>query len=198
MQQPKHIVIVAGEESGDLHAAAFIRQLKSRHPQLTLSGIGGRHMEEAGVKLISDLARFGVTGLSEVIRHIRVIRKAFNDIKKHLTHHKPDLLVLVDYPGFNLRLAKFAKETLGLRIVYYISPQIWAWKPERINIIRDCIDHMAVILPFEKTLYQNAGVPVSFVGHPLVDTVKNCSKILDFKLIFSFFSSIILFNNILD
>lgn len=177
MQPIKRLVIIAGEESGDIHAAAFVRQLKARHANLEISGIGGKHMQDAGVNLISDLARFGVTGLSEVIRHLPVIRRAFKDIKAHLTANKPDLLVLVDYPGFNLRLAKFAKQVLGLRIVYYISPQIWAWKAGRIHTIRDCIDHMAVILPFEKKLYEEAGVPVSFVGHPLVDTVKDSEDI---------------------
>lgn len=176
MQQAKRIVIIAGEESGDLHAASFVRQLKGNNPSLEISGIGGQHMQKAGVHLISDLARFGVTGLSEIIRHLWVIRKAFNDIKAHLTDKKPDLLILVDYPGFNLRLAKFAKHTLGIRILYYISPQIWAWKAGRINTIRDCIDRMAVILPFEKKLYENAGVPVSFVGHPLVSQIATCKN----------------------
>ena len=173
----KRLVIVAGEESGDLHAASFVRELKTRHPKLEISGIGGKHMQDAGVHLISDLARYGVTGFSEVFRHYRVIRRAFKDMQAHLTENKPDLLVLVDYPGFNLRLAKFAKQVLGIRIIYYISPQIWAWKAGRINTIRDCIDHMAVILPFEKQIYERAGVPVSFVGHPLVDTVKDCDDV---------------------
>ena len=169
MQSSKHIVIVAGEESGDQHAAYFAKQLKARHPHLILSGIGGSHMEEAGVELLSDLARYGVTGISEVIKHARVIRNAFKRIKQHLQTHKPDLLILVDYPGFNLRLAKYAKETLNIKIIYYISPQIWAWKANRIHTIRRYIDIMAVILPFEKTLYEKAGVPVRFVGHPLVE-----------------------------
>ncbi|STX42456.1 lipid-A-disaccharide synthase [Legionella donaldsonii] len=171
MSSAKHIVIIAGEESGDMHAAVLIQQLRAWDNNLIISGIGGRHMQEAGVQLISDLARFGVTGLSEVIRHLRVIKKAFKAIKAHLQTVKPDLLILVDYPGFNLRLAKFAKKKLGIRILYYISPQIWAWKANRIETIRACVDHMAVILPFEKTLYQQAGVPVSFVGHPLVDKI---------------------------
>lgn len=172
MSPAKHIVIIAGEESGDMHAAVLAQQLRVWDDNLKISGIGGRHMQEAGVQLISDLARFGVTGLSEVIRHLRVIKKAFKAIKAHLQTTKPDLLILVDYPGFNLRLAKFAKQELGLRILYYISPQIWAWKANRIETIRACVDHMAVILPFEKTLYQQAGVPVSFVGHPLVEKIQ--------------------------
>lgn len=167
----KRIVVIAGEESGDAHAAAFIRELKQRHNAWIIDGIGGQHMQAAGVDLISDLAKHGVTGLSEVVRHFKVIRRAFHAIKAHLTQNKPDLLILVDYPGFNLRLARFAKKTLDIRILYYISPQIWAWKANRIHTIRNYVDHMAVILPFEKELYQRAHVPVSFVGHPLLHTL---------------------------
>ncbi|MGQ3892677.1 lipid-A-disaccharide synthase [Legionella sp. CNM-4043-24] len=166
----RHVVIIAGEESGDQHAAHLARALLKDEPSLILSGIGGRHMQEAGVQLISDLARFGVTGISEVIKHAVVIKKAFTAIKHHLKQQRPDLLVLVDYPGFNLRLARFARQ-LGIRTVYYISPQIWAWKAGRIRTIRENIDRMAVILPFEKEIYQQAGVPVSFVGHPLVNKI---------------------------
>lgn len=171
MSTPKRIVIIAGEESGDLHAAHLVTKLLSENPTLQISGIGGRHMQNAGVELVSDLARFGVTGISEVLRHAFVIKKAFTAIKAHLKAIKPDLLILVDYPGFNLRLARFAKQELGLRVLYYISPQIWAWKAKRINIIQACVDRMAVILPFEKQIYQKANVPVSFVGHPLVNKI---------------------------
>ncbi|AHE67154.1 lipid-A-disaccharide synthase [Legionella oakridgensis] len=174
MQPIKRLVIIAGEESGDIHAAAIIRELQVTYPALQISGIGGQHMQKAGATLISDLARFGVTGISEVVRHLHTIKKAFKDIKAHLKENKPDLLILVDYPGFNLRLAKYAKQELGLRILYYISPQIWAWKAGRIKTIRDNIDHMAVIFPFEKKLYENAGVPVTYVGHPLVEKINNC------------------------
>lgn len=167
----KHIVIIAGEESGDLHAAHLVHALLAKNPALKFSGIGGRHMQEAGVELVSNLAQFGVTGFTAVFKHLFIIKKAFESIKAHLSANKPDLLVLVDYPGFNLRLAKFAKQQLGLRILYYISPQIWAWKANRITTIQACIDRMAVILPFEKAIYQKAGVPVSFVGHPLVNKI---------------------------
>jgi lipid-A-disaccharide synthase len=176
MQRSKRIVVVAGEESGDMHAASFVRQLKAEDPSYEFLGIGGRHMQEAGVNLISDLARVGVTGLTEVLRHARTIRKAFVAIKALLRQSKPDLLILVDYPGFNLRLAKAAKK-LNIRILYYISPQIWAWKPKRIEIIRACVDRMAVILPFEKAIYQKAGIPVSFVGHPLTKKIRPCIDI---------------------
>ncbi|CAM3111626.1 lipid-A-disaccharide synthase [Legionella steigerwaltii] len=171
MQNSKRVVIIAGEESGDVHASVLIRQLKATYPDIEISGIGGQHMQEAGAQIISDLARFGVTGLTAVIRHLNVIRKAFVTIKKHLNQQKPDLLILVDYPGFNLRLAKYAKQKLGIKILYYISPQIWAWKANRIHLIKKCVDRMAVILPFEKTLYEKAEVPVNFVGHPLVEKI---------------------------
>ncbi len=171
MQPSKKIVIVAGEESGDHHAAVVAIALQEKYPAIHISGIGGKHLREAGVELISDLAQFGVTGLSEVLRHALVIRRAYKAIKAHLRSQKPDLLILVDYPGFNLRLAHFAKKTLGIRTLYYISPQIWAWKANRIHTIRASVDHMAVIFPFEKQLYKAAGVPVSFVGHPLINTM---------------------------
>lgn len=176
MQKTKGIVIVAGEESGDIHAANFVRQLRKNKKDYLFSGIGGRHMQEAGVELISDLAVYGVTGVTAVIRNFAVIRKAFKAIVSHLQKTKPDLLVLVDYPGFNLRLAKVAKQ-MGIRILYYISPQIWAWKAKRIETIRACVDRMAVILPFEKTIYEKEKVPVSFVGHPLVEKISHCDDL---------------------
>lgn len=176
MQNAKHVVIVAGEESGDMHAAKFVRQLSIENPTIRFSGIGGQHMREAGVDIVNDLARFGVTGITEVIRNIRVLNHVFQDIKAHLAATKPDLLVLVDCPGFNLRLAKFAKKSLGLKVVYYISPQIWAWKANRIHLIRECVDWMGVIFPFEKKIYEQGCVPVSFVGHPLVEEVEKRCK----------------------
>ncbi len=169
---PKRIVIIAGEESGDVHSARLIKKLRLQSNELIISGIGGKHMEAEGVILLCNLAQYGVTGLTEVVRHARVIRQAFTLIKKHLTEHRPDLLILVDYPGFNLRLAKFAKEQLNLKILYYISPQIWAWKAGRIHTIKKYVDSMAVIFPFEKSLYTKAAVPAYFVGHPLVDAQK--------------------------
>lgn len=167
----KHIVIIAGEESGDAHAAQLVKALRARKPDVHITGIGGAHMERAGVTLISDLARFGVTGLVEIAKHAFVIKKAFKAIKAHLEATKPDVLLLVDYPGFNLRIAAFAKQKLGLKVIYYISPQIWAWKANRMHKIKANVDKMAVILPFEKKLYEEASVPVSFVGHPLIPKI---------------------------
>lgn len=166
----KRIVIVAGEESGDRHAADLVKDLKSRHSHFVFSGIGGQHLESAGVELLSHLACYGITGVSAIFRYFWTIRRAFKSIEAHLIATKPDLLILVDYPGFNLRLARVAKKH-GIRVLYFISPQIWAWKAGRIKTIQACIDHMAVILPFEKAIYEKANVPVSFVGHPLVNTI---------------------------
>lgn len=173
MQPVKRIVIVAAEESGDMHAASFIRDLKSKNPNIEISGLGGNHMLQAGMQLIQSPSYFGSTGISEVFRHLRRIKQAYSSIKAHLVANKPDLLVLIDCPGFNLRLAKFAKKKLGIRVLYYISPQIWAWKANRIHTIKKYIDRMAVIFPFEKKIYEQAGVPVSFVGHPLVEKMTN-------------------------
>ncbi|MFZ4076379.1 MAG: lipid-A-disaccharide synthase [Legionellaceae bacterium] len=171
MQALKHLVIVAGEESGDQYAAELIHALKLASSSLSITGIGGAHMQQAGVTLISDLARYGVTGFSEIIRHLGTIRSAEKAIRQHLEKTQPDLLLLIDYPGFNLRLARFAKEKLNIRVFYYISPQLWAWKPKRIHTLKKYVDHMAVIFPFEKKIYETAGIPVSFVGHPLVPRI---------------------------
>ncbi len=177
----RSIVIIAGEESGDVHAAALIYQLKKVDPTIAVSGIGGKHMHHAGADLVADLASYGVTGITEVIRYARILRRAFVAIKKHLQEIQPDLLILVDYPGFNLRLAQYAKKHLHCKIIYYISPQIWAWKAKRIHTIKRCVDHMAVILPFEKTLYEQAAVPVSFVGHPLIEKIPQQTEPLPYR-----------------
>jgi len=181
MPQSKHIVFVAGEESGDQYASEIIHALKLDMPNVKISGIGGHHMASEGADMVYDLARYGVTGFTEVLRHLITIKKAFKAIKQHLKKTKPDLLVLIDYPGFNLRLAEFAKQVLGIRILYYISPQIWAWKAGRIKTIKRNIDHMVVILPFEKEIYKKAGVPVSFVGHPLVKRMDLISNDKDYR-----------------
>ncbi len=172
MTHAKRITIVAGEASGDIHAAHLIRQLLAVHPKLIIQGLGGQHMQAAGANVLFDLAAYGVTGLTEVLLQMRVINKAFRIIRASLIQTPPDLLILIDYPGFNLRLARFAKQRLHLKILYYISPQIWAWKANRLHTIKRYVDRMAVIFPFEKTLYEKAHVPVSFVGHPLVAQIK--------------------------
>jgi len=170
LSDPKRIVIVAGEASGDAHAGRMIAALKARRPDIRVSGIGGDALRQAGAEIFTDFRELAVMGLVEVLKRYREIKAIFNQLVERLRREKPDLLILVDYPGFNLKLAKQAHK-LGIPVLYYISPKVWAWRPGRVKTIRRYVDHMAVLFPFEQTLYQNAAVPVSCVGHPLVDAV---------------------------
>lgn len=168
---PRTIMIVAGETSGDLHGSSLVRAMREIDPGLQFRGIGGRRMQEAGVKLMANAADMAVVGLTEVIVKLNQIRKVLNLMKADLKAGKPDLLILIDYPDFNLMLGKAAK-ACGVRVFYYISPQVWAWRRGRIKKIRVIVDKMAVILPFEEQLYRDEGVDATYVGHPLLDTVK--------------------------
>jgi len=163
-------MIVAGEASGDIYGAELVRETLKLAPDLHFSGIGGARMREAGVDTLVDSGDMAVVGLVEVIKHFDVISAAFLKLKHIILNESPDLLILIDYPGFNLRLAKVAKKA-GVKVLYYISPQIWAWRQGRVKKIARLIDHMAVILPFEAPFYEKAGVPVTFVGHPMLDLV---------------------------
>ena len=167
---PTHVMILAGEASGDAHAAEFVEQLKILHADIKLTGMGGQEMKQAGVDVFFDSSIIAVVGLVEVLRHWGDIKRAMNIVKQQLDQTRPDILVLVDYPEFNLKMARYARG-LGIKVLFYISPQVWAWRPKRIHKIGRLIDHMAVIFKFEEAYYQRAGIPVSFVGHPLVDKV---------------------------
>ncbi|MBI5483906.1 MAG: lipid-A-disaccharide synthase [Deltaproteobacteria bacterium] len=172
MSDSQHrIMIVAGEASGDIYGADLVRETLRLKPAISFFGIGGERMRETGVQTLVDSAEMAVVGLVEVIKHFSVIKSAFYKLSDILRSDPPDLLVLIDYPGFNLRLAKVAKKH-GIKVLYYISPQIWAWRQGRVKKIARLVDHMAVILPFEAPFYEQAGVPVSFVGHPMLDMVK--------------------------
>ena len=166
-----HVMILAGEASGDAHAAEFVEQLKNIQPDIRLSGMGSQEMRRAGVEVFFDSSIIAVVGLVEVLRHWGDIKQAMAIVRQRLEQTRPDLLVLVDYPEFNLKMARRARE-LGIKVLFYISPQVWAWRPKRIHKIGRLIDHMAVIFKFEQRYYENAGIPVSFVGHPLVDKVQ--------------------------
>lgn len=163
-------MIVAGEASGDIYGADLVREAHKLEPNLHFLGIGGARMREAGVETLVDSADMAVVGLVEVLKHFDTISSAFLKLKQILLHNRPSLLILIDYPGFNLRLAKVAKKA-NVPVLYYISPQIWAWRQGRVRKIARLVDHMAVILPFEAPFYEQAGVPVSFVGHPMLDLV---------------------------
>lgn len=162
------VFFVAGETSGDAHGAAIIRALKELTPDLECEGLGGPRMAAAGMHLRHDLASEAIMGFTEVVKHFPAIRRLFLDTVAHIRAVKPDVLVLIDYPGFNIRLAKALKDE-PVRVVYYISPQVWAWKKGRVRDIAASVDHMLVIFPFEEAIYQEAGVPCTYVGHPLVE-----------------------------
>jgi lipid-A-disaccharide synthase len=169
-------MIVAGEASGDMHGAALVRELKARRAGASFFGMGGDAMRREGVELLSPLEP--VVGLVEVIRHLGGIRRALNALKAAMAARLPDLVVLIDYPDFNLRLAAHAKR-LGLRVMYYISPQVWAWRAGRVKKIARVVDAMAVILPFEREIYERAGLRAEYVGHPLVSAVSNARQNFD-------------------
>lgn len=164
-------MIVAGEASGDFHAANLIRAMLRHDPQIDFYGMGGAHMRSAGAELIASADEVAVVGLTDVIARFGVIMGIMNSLKKRMKEKRPDLLILVDYPGFNLRLAKSAK-ALGIKVYYYISPKVWAWGEGRIKKIRDSVDKLGVVFPFEEKLFRDAGVNAVFIGHPLLDDVK--------------------------
>jgi lipid-A-disaccharide synthase len=166
----KRIMIIAGEASGDLHGANLVKETLKKDPSIFFFGMGGAKMRAAGVDTLVDASEMAVVGFVEVISHFPVIFRAFTMMKKILRNDPPDLLILIDYPDFNLMLAKVAKKA-GVRVLYYISPQVWAWRVGRVAKIGAVVDRMAVVFPFEAPFYEKEGVPVTFVGHPLVDTV---------------------------
>ena len=164
------ILIVTGEASGDLHGANLAKAIRACDPQVSLAGIGGRAMEAAGVQLVGKLRQFDVMGMVGPLALVSIIRRFF--FMRRLFRSEPwDAVIFVDNPGLNLRYAYFAKGA-GLRVFYYIAPQIWAWGPWRIYWIKKRVDHVLVILPFEKPLFDRAGIRCTFVGHPILDAVE--------------------------
>lgn len=161
-------MIIAGEASADLHAGKLVRNVLSKDPAVKFFGIGGNDMRAAGVETLVDSAELAVVGLIEVLAHRKVIFGALHRMEDILRNDPPDLLVLVDYPEFNLRLARTAREH-NIKVLYYIGPQVWAWRQKRVEKIRQRVDMMAVVFPFEETFYKEHNVPVEFVGHPLTD-----------------------------
>ncbi len=164
--------IIAGEASGDLHASNLMKALKERDPQADFRCWGGDLMEQAGGDIVKHYKELAFMGFFEVITHLNEILRNFKICQTDILLYEPDAVILVDYPGFNLRMAKFAKEQ-GFKVIYYISPQIWAWKKGRIKKIKKYVDEMMVILPFEEEFYAKNGMKVHYVGHPLLDAV-NC------------------------
>lgn len=167
----QNILIIAGEASGDLHAAALIRALKRKNSDLTFTGIGGDKMKAEGVSLLYHINDFAFLGLIEVVKHLPFIKKVKKELLDYAAREKTETVILIDYPGFNLSIAKVLHKR-GVKIIYYISPQVWAWGKGRIKTIRKIVDKMLVVFTFEEAMYKMNGVDAVFVGHPLTERVK--------------------------
>lgn len=170
-KRPFSFLVSCGEPSGDLYAGALTRELRAIAPDCAVAGLGGPEFAAAGGDLIEDYRGLAVTGLTEAIAKLPKSQRTLSRLFAAARERRPDALIVVDFPDFNLRLAARVK-TLGIPVVYYISPQIWAWRASRLETIRMVADRVLVIFPFEESLYRSAGVPVEFVGHPLVDLAK--------------------------
>ncbi len=164
--------IIAGEASGDLHASNLIKGLKEIDSTAEFRGWGGDRMQSHGAKIVKHYKELAFMGFVEVVLNIKQILSNLKLCKEDILNYKPDVVILIDYPGFNLRIAKFLRKN-GIKVVYYISPQIWAWKKSRIHTINKAVDQVLVILPFEKQFYKKHGMEVEFVGHPLLDAISD-------------------------
>ncbi|MGR9044407.1 MAG: lipid-A-disaccharide synthase, partial [Gammaproteobacteria bacterium] len=161
----------AGETSGEQHAAHMFIELKKHRPDIKALGMGGAAMREAGIDIRYDSSEIAVIGVIEVLKHFREIKRALKLMQRIVAEERPDLLVCVDYKEFNFKLARFAKRC-GIKVLFYVSPQVWAWRPGRVKKYGQAIDMMAVIFPFETAYYEAENVPVRYVGHPSIDKVR--------------------------
>src|SRR3982074_3355715 len=162
--------IIAGEASGDLHGSNLIKELKKADQSAIVRCWGGNLMQEAGGELVKHYRDLAFMGFLEVAKNLRTILHNLDFCKKDVLAYKPDAIILIDYPGFNMRIAKWAHQQ-GLKVIYYISPQVWAWKENRVRQIKEYVDKMLVILPFEKEFYRRWNFEVEYVGHPLVEVI---------------------------
>ena len=164
----RKVMIIAGEASGDIHGARLVKAMQALRPGLEFFGIGGSVLRQAGVRITVDNAQLAVVGISEALSKLKILLRALKVAKGDLKRIRPDLLIVIDFPDFNLRVATMARK-LGIPVMYYIGPQIWAWRTGRVKKIKKVVDHMVVIFPFEAAFYERRHVPVTFVGHPLLD-----------------------------
>jgi lipid-A-disaccharide synthase len=163
------VMIITGESSGELYGSLLAQALKNKYPDVHILGVGGDRMSKSGVELISRIS--GAFGLTELLTALKDLKVTFKGTTEAIKKFMPHVLVLIDYPDFNIKVAEFAK-TLGIKILYYVSPQVWAWRKGRIKKIASLVDRMAVVLPFEAEIYRKAGVPCEFVGHPIVEEIE--------------------------
>lgn len=166
---PKTVMIVSGESSGELYGALLAEALKTLRPDIRIIGKGGERMAQAGVEVFSGIS--GAFGLVEAVASINDVREAYRKTVDAMRSERPDVAVVIDYPDFNFRVARQAR-SLGIKVIYYVSPQVWAWRGKRVRIIAELADHVAVILPFEENIYREAGIPCEFVGHPVMDEIR--------------------------
>ena len=164
-------MIVAGEASGDLLAASVVDAIKANNPHYSVCGLGGSALAATGTEMLGDIADLAVMGIWEVLINYRKIKRVLSHLESELAARNPDLLILVDYVEFNLKLAKTAKQS-GIKVLFFVSPQVWAWRQGRVKKIGSRIDMMAVLFPFEVKFYRQHNVPVSYVGHPMIERVK--------------------------
>ena len=179
----KKIYIVSGEASGDLHAANLVLELKKISPELSFRAWGGQRLKREEVVIDKNISELAFMGFLEVVMNLPTILKNLQLCKKNILNFKPDLLILVDYPGFNLRIAKWAKSQ-KIPVFYYVSPQIWAWKESRIHQIKKTVSRMYCILPFEKDFYKKYAMSVEYLGHPLLDEIKKFKSLDNKQLAF--------------
>lgn len=172
------LLVVAGEASGDLHAARLLRELRRRRPELRAFGLGSGELRAAGLELVADSRAIAVVGIVEALSVLSRAREIFERLLAEVERRRPAVALLVDFPEFNLRLAR-ALRWRGVRVVYYVSPQVWAWRRGRVRSIAECVDRMLVLFPFEAAFYEQARVPVTHVGHPLVDEVPELAQAWD-------------------
>lgn len=172
--------LIAGEASGDLHAANLMKALMKQDAQAEFRFWGGDKMQTVGGEMVNHYREMNYMGFWEVATHLRTILRYMKQCKKDIVRWNPDVVILVDYPGFNMRIAGFAKKQ-GLPVFYYISPQVWAWRPRRVKKIKKSVDHMFVILPFEEEFYGQWDYKVDFVGHPLLDAIENLPPAPEFR-----------------
>ena len=167
---PRRVLVVTGEASGDTHAAGLVREARRLDPALEFEGMGGPSLRDEGVRILYDAADVSVVGITEVLEHIGPIWRRLRELKQQLAAARPDALLLVDFPDFNLRLATEARK-LGIPVVYFISPSVWAWRTGRVHRIKRDVTRMLTLFPFEKEFYDRHGVPATFVGHPVADDI---------------------------
>jgi lipid-A-disaccharide synthase len=166
------LCIITGEASGDLHAASVVASLRRQRADLEIFGMGGAALRSAGVEILHDVKEMAIVGLFNVFAHLPHLVSVLRDLKREIAQRRPDAVVLVDFPDFNLRLAAHCRR-LGIPVIYFISPQVWAWRKGRIRKIARLVDRMLVVFPFEEELYRREGVDVTYVGHPLVDQLSS-------------------------